>query len=108
MRIAQLLRNVLLTYALLCMTSAVWSQSITGVMRDASGQKLIGASVNIKGTTIGAVTDLQGEFKIDYNGNFPITLLDILTNFILSSNRDQFGFKLLTKDMCFFVSRDAC
>jgi TonB-dependent starch-binding outer membrane protein SusC len=39
-------------------------QTITGVVRDESGSVIPGASVIIKGTSIGTVTDADGAFKI--------------------------------------------
>ncbi len=39
-------------------------QTITGTVRDESGSAIPGASVIIKGTSIGTVTDADGEFKI--------------------------------------------
>ena len=54
---------------LLCMvaTIAAWAQTvITGtVVSAADGEPIIGASVKVKGTTQGAVTDLNGKFKIN-------------------------------------------
>jgi TonB-linked SusC/RagA family outer membrane protein len=40
---------------------------ITGAVRDASGQPLIGVSVLIKGTTGGTTTNVNGQFGIDAN-----------------------------------------
>ena len=57
-----------LSLIFLCMvaTVAAWAQTvITGtVVSAADGEPLIGASVKVKGTTIGAVTNLDGKFKI--------------------------------------------
>ena len=54
---------------LLCMvaTIAAWAQTvITGTVVSATdGEPIIGASVKVKGTTQGAVTDLNGKFKIN-------------------------------------------
>jgi TonB-linked SusC/RagA family outer membrane protein len=38
---------------------------ITGVVRDERGTEIIGANVLVKGTTTGAITDLDGKFTID-------------------------------------------
>ena len=58
-----------LSLMLLCMvaTIAAWAQTvITGtVVSAADGEPLIGASVKVKGGKIGAVTDLNGKFKIN-------------------------------------------
>ena len=39
--------------------------SVTGVVTDDQGEPLIGASVLIKGTTTGSITDIDGKFSID-------------------------------------------
>lgn len=36
----------------------------TGVVKDANGEAVIGASVAVKGTTTGSITDLDGKFSI--------------------------------------------
>lgn len=41
-----------------------FAQDITGTITDASGEPIIGASVQVKGTQIGAVTDFEGNFVI--------------------------------------------
>lgn len=40
-------------------------EKITGVITDVNGEPLIGATVMVKGTTVGTVTDLDGKFSID-------------------------------------------
>lgn len=42
----------------------VQDQRITGVVRDSEGNALVGASVRVKGRTIGAVTDGEGRFEM--------------------------------------------
>ena len=41
------------------------SRALEGTITDASGEPLIGATVLIKGTTIGSVTDFDGNFTLD-------------------------------------------
>ena len=36
----------------------------SGVVKDASGESIIGASVLVKGTTIGTITDFDGNFEL--------------------------------------------
>lgn len=45
---------------------SLWAQSkqVTGVVKDASGETVIGASVVEKGTTNGTITDFDGNFKL--------------------------------------------
>ena len=45
----------------------VFSQTISGTVKDASGLTLPGVSVYIKTTTIGTTTDLDGNYKIAFN-----------------------------------------
>ena len=61
---------------LLLFTQISWAQSsLTGVVKDQqSGETLIGASVIIKGTTIGTTTDVNGKFVLQHNRPYPLTL----------------------------------
>ncbi len=50
------------------------SKTITGTVVDENGEAIIGASVQVKGTKIGAVTDLDGNFKINAPENSKLTI----------------------------------
>ena len=60
-----------LSLVLLLLTSAVFafaqsaSRTITGQVLDDAGESVIGASVLIKGTTVGTVTDIDGNFSLN-------------------------------------------
>ncbi len=57
----------LLLIALLCLmtaTAQTLAQSITGTVNDQFGEPILGASVLVKGTTNGCVTDLDGNFSL--------------------------------------------
>lgn len=47
-------------------------RTITGQVVDAKGEPLIGVSILVKGTTDGAITDLDGNYKIVTKGNNPV------------------------------------
>ena len=49
------------------MLFASWAQArvITGVVTDQTGETVISASVVVKGTTIGTVTDFDGNYTLD-------------------------------------------
>ena len=49
------------------MTQIVWAQvgTITGKVIDKAGEGVIGASVLVVGTTMGTITDVDGNFKLD-------------------------------------------
>ena len=58
----------LLMVSLLLSTVTAWAQSTVtaqGRIIDETGEGVIGASVVVQGTTTGAVTDLDGNFKLD-------------------------------------------
>lgn len=57
--------------------SPAHAQSLSGVVKDqATGELLIGASIGIKGTTIGAITDFDGKFSINpVTKPLPLTLV---------------------------------
>jgi len=56
---------LLLLSLLLVSSGAIWAQrTITGKVTDDTGEALIGASVLAKGTTVGAVTDLDGAYSL--------------------------------------------
>ena len=49
----------------LCTSSAMAQKKVTGTIVDAAGEPIIGASVMVKGTSNGAVTDFDGNFTIN-------------------------------------------
>ncbi len=58
-------RFTMLTSAMLIsMTAAAQGQMVTGTVTDAQGEPVIGASVMVKGTSQGTVTDLDGHFSL--------------------------------------------
>lgn len=52
-------RSVVLSLLLLCGV-AVSARTISGTVTDQTGETIISASVMVKGTTIGTVTDFDG------------------------------------------------
>lgn len=49
----------------LCTLNAVAQQlNVTGNVKDALGEYIIGASVLVKGTTNGTITDIDGNFSV--------------------------------------------
>ncbi len=48
---------------------AVAQRTVTGTVSDDSGETLIGASVLVKGTTSGTVTDIDGPFSLNIPAN---------------------------------------
>ena len=59
-----------LLFAMLLMSVATFSQqTVTGVVKGVVGEPLIGASVMVKGTTTGSITDIDGKFSIKASTN---------------------------------------
>jgi len=61
-----LLRRVMFLVIAISLHGILMAQTktITGVVKDASGEVIIGATVVVKGTTVGTVTKLDGTFSI--------------------------------------------
>lgn len=64
-------KNILLL--MLCLFSSIGvvaqTKSISGLVTDATGEPIIGASVIEVGTTNGTITDLDGKFTLNMNPN---------------------------------------
>ena len=58
------LRRFLMSFMLIFASTLMYAQEITGTVVDETGEGVIGATVKEKGTGNGAVTDLDGNFKI--------------------------------------------
>lgn len=77
----RLLRNHLRVYAFLSLLSSIsltlfaqTGTAIRGKILDGKQVSVIGATVTIKGSTIGSVTDVNGDFKFTTKLSLPITL----------------------------------
>ena len=42
---------------------------VTGVVKDSNGEPLIGVTVRVKGSNVGTVTDLNGNYSVKANAN---------------------------------------
>ena len=65
---------------LLCLIPLwAFSQNITvkGVVKDATGESVIGASVVQKGTSNGIITDIDGNFTLNVPSNSTLSLIHI-------------------------------
>ncbi len=58
--------RIILFLSLLSCISTVYAQnkSVTGVIKDEDGEPVIGASILVKGTKIGTITDVNGNFHL--------------------------------------------
>lgn len=62
---------------------------ITGTITDASGEPLIGASIQVKGKSVGTITDLDGKFSLNVNNNdiLEISYIGYLSQTITITNQ---------------------
>jgi TonB-linked SusC/RagA family outer membrane protein len=65
---------------ILLMTAAVaFSQhTVTGTVKDMDGNTLPGVNVTIQGTTVGTITDVQGQYKLDVPGNDAVLVFSFI------------------------------
>lgn len=75
-------RYMLLLLAMVALSSVSMAQTeLSGTVTDDAGEPLIGANVTVKGTTQGAVTDLDGNFAFSTSAALPLTLVVSYTGY---------------------------
>ena len=80
-----------------CSIGAYAQGKVTGTIVDASGEPVIGASVMVKGTSTGAVTDINGNFTIDRapaNSQLVVSYVGYRTQTIPTDGRSSFNVTL--------------
>ncbi len=65
MKIRVYARTLALAAALLFCTAVMAQVAVTGVVKDAAGEPVIGASILVVGTTNGTITDIDGNFNLN-------------------------------------------
>ncbi len=58
-------KNILVLVLLLFITSFAFSQQVSGSITDENSEPMLGVSVIVKGTSVGAVTDFDGKYSIE-------------------------------------------
>ena len=90
-------RLMFLALVALC-TSGTWAQKqVSGTVVDAAGESIIGASVMVKGTTTGTVTDFDGKFvlqNVPENGSVVISYVGYRTQTISIAGKSQLSVTL--------------
>lgn len=69
--------GLLAVFLMLCTTATVWAQgvTVTGTVTDDYGDPLIGVNVLVRGTTTGAITDIDGRYSVAVSGNQSVLLV---------------------------------
>ena len=62
------------------------ARTITGVVTDQTGETVISASVVVKGTTIGTVTDFDGNYSIDVPDDAKVLIFSFIASRSSSSS----------------------
>lgn len=72
------------------------TKKISGIVKDAAGEPIIGANVVVKGSTIGVITGLDGDFSLEVpqNAVLEISYIGYLTQEIPVGNRNSFNIQL--------------
>lgn len=73
---------ILLGILCLASTSLIAQTQVTGKVSDARGEALIGASVTVKGTSTGTITDFSGNYELNVPGS-DVTLVFTYTGFVM-------------------------
>lgn len=65
------------------------SRKVSGVVKDSQGEPIIGANVSVKGTSMGTITDINGNYELDIpNGStISISYIGFLTQEIASHDK---------------------
>lgn len=50
--------------SMLCLVAFAQGRQVSGIVKDATGEPMIGANVLVKGTTNGTITDFDGNFSL--------------------------------------------
>ena len=90
-------KTIFLILCLLCSIGAMaQKKSITGVVTDAIGETVIGASVVEVGTTNGVITNLDGKFTlmVDPNGKIKVSYVGYQPQVIDIKGKNSFNIKL--------------
>ena len=72
------------------------TKKITGLVKDASGEPVIGANIMVKGTTNGSVTDIDGQFSLEVpqNAILVVSYIGYLPQEIVVKNKTAFTISL--------------
>jgi TonB-linked SusC/RagA family outer membrane protein len=90
-------RLLFLAVMMLISVTAMAQRKVTGKVVDANGEPIIGASVMVKGTSTGAITDLDGNFTITnapQNGTLVVSYVSYRTQNIGLEGKSNFNITL--------------
>ena len=83
---------ILISYLLFSLSVFSQNRSITGVVKDGVGDPVIGGSVMVKGTSLGAITDIEGKYTIQVSSESVVLVfsyLGFITEEMMVGNRRE-------------------
>ena len=85
-----------LAAGLVMMASSSWAQKVSGTVKDANGDPVIGATVMESGTQNGTITDLDGNFTLDLKngGSLNVSYVGMKPQTIATKGKSSFEVKL--------------
>lgn len=94
-----LVRKLIVGLLCICSIAATFAQTATvsGVVKDDTGEPVIGAGVLVKGTTLGTITDIDGHFSFradDLNGVLVVSFVGMETQEIPMKGKGTFDIVL--------------
>ena len=94
-----MVRKLIVGLLCICSTAATFAQTATvsGVVKDDTGEPVIGAGVLVKGTTLGTITDIDGHFSFradDLNGVLVVSFVGMETQEIPMKGKGTFDIVL--------------
>ena len=71
-----------------CTVASAQQLNVNGIVKDASGETIIGASVMVKGAKTGTITDIDGNFHVECapNATLIISYIGYKTQEVKASN----------------------
>lgn len=84
-------------FSVLSLGAFAQNKTVSGTVTDATGESVIGASVLVKGTTNGVITDIDGNFtlqNVPANGTIQISFVGYKTQDISVAGKTSFNVKL--------------
>ena len=85
-------------FSVLAIGASAQNKTVSGTVIDGTGEPVIGASVLVKGTTNGVITDLDGRFTLQgvpSNGTIQISFVGYKTQDVSVAGKSSFNVKLL-------------
>lgn len=78
-----------LSLSMLCLIAFAQNMTVAGSVKDAAGEAIIGANVQVEGSATGTITDLDGKFSIQapMNGKLQISFIGYIAESVAINNQ---------------------